>query len=65
VSLNIKVGNNVAGRRMRKQNKLGLSPKKVAARKGWHNREIKLKKSKHEEGHIAPGRGMSHNTRIK
>jgi hypothetical protein len=27
----------------------------VAVGKGWHSREIKLKKFKHEEGHIALG----------
>jgi hypothetical protein len=48
-----------------KENSLGLSPEKVGGRQGWHNKETKVEKSKHEEGHVAPGRGKSYSTRIK
>jgi hypothetical protein len=36
-------------------NKLSLSSDKLAGGKGWHNREIKPKEFKGEEGHIALG----------
>jgi hypothetical protein len=32
-----------------------LCSDKVAERKGWHDREIKLKESKREEDHVALG----------
>jgi hypothetical protein len=38
-----------------KENRLGLSPEKVAGRYGWHSREIKPEKSEHEERHVALG----------
>jgi hypothetical protein len=54
VDVSIKEGNNVAGRSIRRK-QTGLSPDKVAGGKGWHNREIKPKEFKGEEGHIALG----------
>jgi hypothetical protein len=33
------------------ENRLGLSPDKVAGGKGWHGRKIKPKEFKGEEGH--------------
>jgi hypothetical protein len=37
------------------ENRLGLSPDKVAGGKRWHSREIKPKEFKGEEGHTALG----------
>jgi hypothetical protein len=47
-----------------KENRLSLSPEKVAGSSRWHSREIKPEKSEHEEGHVAPGRGKTHSTRV-
>jgi hypothetical protein len=57
VGLIIKEGNNTAGRRAKKKKKkqASLCSDNVVGRRGCHSREIKLKKSKHEEGHIALG----------
>jgi hypothetical protein len=54
VGLSIKGGNNVAGRRTRRETDR-LCSDKVAGGKGGHSREIKSKESKREEGHIALG----------
>jgi hypothetical protein len=54
VALSNKVGNNAAGRRAKKK-EANLCPDNVAGGRGWHSREIKLKESKCEEGHIALG----------
>jgi hypothetical protein len=48
-------GNNVARRRTKKKKQAGLCSNNVAGGRGWHSREIKLKKSESEEGHIALG----------
>jgi hypothetical protein len=47
-----KGGNTVAGRRAIKK-QASLCSDNVAGGRGWHSRKIKLKKSEHEEGHIA------------
>jgi hypothetical protein len=54
VGLSIKEGNDVEGRRTRRETDR-LCSDKVAGGKGWHSREIKLKESKHEESHLALG----------
>jgi hypothetical protein len=51
MGLSTKGGNDVAGRRNRRE-KHKLCSDKVQG-KGWHSREIKPKESKHEEGHVA------------
>jgi hypothetical protein len=51
VDPSIKRGNDVTGRRARKE--ASLCSDNVAGGRGWHSREIKLEESKCEEGHLA------------
>jgi hypothetical protein len=54
VGLSIKGENNVAGRRT-KEKQTDLCGDKVAGEKGWHNKEIKPKESKHAERLVVLG----------
>jgi hypothetical protein len=56
VGLSIKGGNNVAGRRVRKDSRQVFVLIMWKGGRGWHCREIKLKDSKHN-GHIARAGG--------